>query len=107
MSDDQSTLFARDQHIVLNNCWVCRGRRFYVEPDEGESLLLMGCYQCDNQVDLPISALDGFSLQCWKNPTERAQMFACLSPLYDHWNAANEQFDWRGTNQVLIVGTPL
>lgn len=90
--------------IVLNDCLVCRGRHFYIEPDEDEVLMLMGCYHCGNRVDFPIAHLAGFSLHRWKDPFERRWMYRELWPLYGQWNQSNETFDWRGSMECARQG---
>ncbi len=75
---------------VLNNCLVCRGRHFYIEPDEEEVRMLMGCYCCGNRVGMPIGNISGFSLEQWENPAKRRWMYDSLAPLYGLWNQSNE-----------------
>lgn len=82
--------------VVLNDCQVCSGRRFFIEPDREELRMLMGCYRCGNQVDVPIIEMQGFSLSRWKNPFERGRLYSLLVPLYEFWNSSNLPFDWRG-----------
>lgn len=88
--------------MVLNDCLTCRGRRFFIEPDDAQDLLLMGCYQCGNHVDIPLSRIAGFSLRRWQDPLERGSLYKVLAPLYEHWNLSNAEFDWRGSNDATL-----
>lgn len=90
--------------VALNDCLVCRGRHFYIEPDEDENLMLMGCYRCGNRVDISIACLVEFPLHRWKDPIERHHMYQRLDPLYDQWNQLNEPFDWRGSRDCARQG---
>lgn len=52
---------------LLNDCLVCR--LFVVEPNEDETVILMGCYRRGNSVNIPIPRMEGFSLNYWSSLT--------------------------------------